>query len=61
MLARNTVVDTVTSRAWQAQDETLFPRVVAFRDDAKTAHMEDREWRLREGPASVPVWTSNCK
>ena len=55
MLARNTVVDTVTSRARQVQDETSFPRVVAFGDDAETAHMEDREWRLREGPASLAV------
>ena len=55
MLARNTVVDTVTNRARQVQDETSFPRVVAFGDDAEMAHMEDREWRLRKGPASLPV------
>ena len=49
MLARNTVVDTVASRSWQVQDETPFHRLVAFWDDAETAHMKDREGRLREG------------
>jgi len=46
ILARNPVVDTVASRAREVQDKTLFPR---FGDDTETAHMEDREGRLRKG------------
>ena len=39
----------LTRRAWQVLDETPFSRMVAFGDDAETAHMEDTEWRLSEG------------
>ena len=49
ILANNSVVDTVARRARQVQDKTLFPRLVAFGDDAETTHMEDREERLGEG------------
>ena len=46
----------MVSRARQVQDKTPFPKWVALGDDAETAHMEDREGRLREGarhPASL--------
>ena len=43
----------MASRARQVQDKTPFPRLVAFADDAETAHVEDKEKRL--GPASLPV------
>ena len=32
-----------------------FPRLVAFKDDAETVHMEDMEGRLSEGPTTLPV------
>ena len=49
ILAGNSVIDTVAHRARQVQDNTLFPRLVAFEDDAERTHMEDREGRLGEG------------
>ena len=49
ILAHNSVVDTVACSARQVQDKTPFPRLGAFRDDAETTHMEDREGRLGEG------------
>ena len=49
ILARNSVVDIIASRARKVQDKTPFPRLVAFGDDPETAHVEDREGRLREG------------
>ena len=49
ILAHNSVVDTVACRARQVQDKTPSPRLGAFRDDAETTHMEDREGRLGEG------------
>ena len=48
ILLRNSVVDTVASRARQVQDRTPFHRLVAFGEDAETNHREDREGRLGE-------------
>ena len=54
ILAQDPIVNTVASRARQVKDELPFSRFVAFGNDAETAHMKNREGRLREG-ASHPA------
>lgn len=52
ILASNTIVDTMTSRAQQILDGSPFTWPIAFEYDVKTSHMEITEGRVIKRPAT---------